>query len=335
MKKPFIDRARISARAGKGGDGCVSFRREKYVPRGGPDGGDGGRGGHVILEADRQQDSLAAFFYAPNLRAEHGGHGQGGRRHGRNGTDRIARVPPGTVVRDVESGALIGELIRDGDRLQIGHGGKGGLGNCHWVTPSHQAPREHTDGDPGELRDLRLELKTIADIGLIGFPNAGKSSLLDALTNARSRIGAYPFTTLHPVIGVMQSADHHSLRIADVPGLIYGAHQGHGLGIDFLRHVERAPSLIVIVDMAATEDRDPVADYRQVMTEIEFYNVDLPKRVATVVANKMDIAQAAINRDRFDREIGQTSIPVSAQTGQGIDALKQWLLKTVPQHRPE
>ncbi len=326
--KPFVDTVLIHASAGSGGNGCVSFRREKYVPRGGPDGGDGGRGGHVMLEADPHQDSLTPFFFAPNLRAEAGGNGSGNRRHGRNGEDRLGRVPLGTVVRDADTGLLLGELLREGERLQVARGGKGGLGNYHWVTPSHRAPREHTDGETGEILNLRLELKSIADVGLVGFPNAGKSSLLDALTRANSRIGAYPFTTIHPVIGVLERPDQSRIRIADVPGLIRDAHLGHGLGIAFLRHIERAACLIVVVDMAATEGRDPVADFTHVMDEMRHYNATLPDRVALVVANKMDGPDAAAHQADFERRTGRAPFPVSALTGAGIPELIQWLVKT-------
>ncbi len=328
--KPFVDTVEIHVAAGDGGNGCVSFRREKYVPRGGPDGGDGGHGGSVFLEADRQQDSLAPFFYAPNLRATAGGHGRGKRRHGRKGEDRIGHVPPGTVIHDAATGTVLDELVREGDRLCIARGGKGGLGNCHWVTSSHQAPREHTDGAPGERTTLRLEMKSIADIGLVGFPNAGKSSLLDALTRARSRIGAYPFTTLHPVIGVLESPDHQRIRIADVPGLIDGAHLGHGLGISFLRHVERAVCLVIVLDMAGSEGRDPASDYCQLLTEMRHYNPALPERTQLVVANKMDCEGAAEQRDEFHRRTGQETIPVSALCGDGVEQVKQQLIKMVP-----
>lgn len=333
--KPFVDTVEIRVAAGTGGNGCVSFRREKYVPRGGPDGGDGGRGGSVYLEADRHQDSLASFFYNPNVLAESGGHGKGQRRHGRNGRDRIARVPLGTVIHDAATTAILFELLREGERFCVAHGGKGGLGNCHWVTPSHQAPREHTLGVAGEKRTLRLEMKTIADIGLVGFPNAGKSSLLDALTGANSKIGAYPFTTLHPVIGVLQSPDHRHIRIADVPGIINGAHLGHGLGLAFLRHVERAASLVVILDMAGSEERDPIMDYTHLIKEMNHYQAGLPERVQLIVANKMDCPEAEHNRLAFQRHTGRETVPVSALSGTGLDFLKTILIKKAPPHQNE
>lgn len=331
--KPFVDTVVVNVSAGNGGNGCVSFRREKFVPRGGPDGGDGGRGGHIIFEFDSQQDSLAPLFFTPELRAEHGGHGSGGRRHGRNGHDLVVRVPPGTVVRDINADLLLGELVAVDERLLVARGGKGGRGNCHWATPSHQAPREHTDGVTGETRALRVELKTVAEAGLIGCPNAGKSSLLDALTRARSKVGAYPFTTLHPVIGVLEGPDHQRMRIADVPGLIREAHLGHGLGIAFLRHIERASSLVMVLDMGGTEGRDPVDDYEQVTEEIRHYNPEMPGRVVLIVANKMDVPGADKNLEAFKQRTGKEAVPVSTLSGDGIEDLKRLLVRMAPPPR--
>ncbi len=328
--KPFVDTVEIHVAAGQGGDGSVSFRREKHVPRGGPDGGDGGRGGHVYLEADQRQDSLTPFFFSPNLHAERGGNGSGKRRHGRNGRDRVGLVPLGTVIRDETTQTILGELTVHGERLLVAKGGGGGLGNCHWVTPSHRAPREHTDGEPGGAGTLRLEMKTIADVGLVGIPNAGKSSLLDSLTRAHSRVGAYPFTTLHPVIGVLKRPDHGLIRIADIPGLIHGAHRGHGLGIAFLRHIERASCLLMVIDISDCDERKPAADYNHVMEELGHYDITLPKRVAMIVANKMDLPGAQTRLRLFKRQTGRTAFPVSSMTGSGIDELKKWLFKTVP-----
>lgn len=325
----FVDSAKVFAIAGDGGNGCCSFRREKYVPRGGPDGGDGGHGGSVILRVDPDTDSLIEFHFSPHLRAVRGEHGKGQKCFGRRGDDFVGRVPPGTEVWDDATGEMIGDLVEPGAELLVAQGGKGGLGNPHFVSSTHQAPREHTPGTPGVQRVLRLELKLAADCGLVGFPNAGKSLLLTRLTNAHPKVAAYPFTTLNPIIGTMQFEDYTRLTIADIPGLLKGAHEGVGLGDRFLRHIERAGSLIFVVDMAGSDGRDPVDDYKVVINELNLYRRGFPRRQSIVVANKMDLPDAAGNLTRFRRKTGTAPIPVSAATGEGIPTLAKAIRQLV------
>ena len=318
----FVDSVVVAAQAGNGGNGCVSFRREKYEPRGGPDGGDGGRGGDVVLRADADTDSLVALYYSPSQSAAHGGHGRGKRQHGRNGGDLILRVPCGTEARDNRTGRVIGEVVEHGAQLVVARGGKGGLGNCHWKTSSHRAPREHTDGERGAGVVLRLDLKLVADIGLVGFPNAGKSSLLSRISDAHPKIAAYPFTTLHPVIGTVVFDDYSRVTVADIPGLVENAHEGAGLGDRFLRHVERAACLIYVLDMAGVDGRSPAADYRNLRAELAAYRADLVNRPGLLVANKMDLPEAADNLAAFQRRFRARILPLSAATGDGIGELK-------------
>jgi len=317
----FVDSVTLHAIAGNGGNGCVSFRREKFVPKGGPDGGDGGRGGHVILKGDSNTDSLVNYFFVPVQRAEHGGHGRGQKQHGRNGRDLILKVPLGTMVFDKATGKLLGDIVEHGQELVVARGGRGGLGNCHWKRASHQAPTEHTDGEPGEDVLLQLELKLCADVGLVGFPNAGKSSLLAKLTEAHPKIAAYPFTTLNPIIGTLITDDYAHIRIADIPGLVEGAHAGIALGHDFLRHIERTRALVYVIDMAGTDGRPPHEDYKKLRQELKLHRADLLERPALVVANKMDLADAAKNLKAFRRKTRIKPIPVSALTGEGINEL--------------
>ncbi|MGQ9661155.1 MAG: GTPase ObgE [Kiritimatiellia bacterium] len=315
----FVDAVIAHVKAGDGGNGCVSFRREKSVPRGGPDGGDGGRGGDVILRGDRNRDSLVHLFYRPHQQAGSGMHGRGKKQHGRDGRTLVIPVPLGTEVWDESGTQKLGEITAEGQELLVARGGKGGYGNCHWLSPTHQAPREHTQGEPGERKTLRLVLKLLADIGLAGLPNAGKSSILAALTDAHPKIAAYPFTTLHPLIGTLVFDDHTSIRIADIPGLIQGAHEGRGLGHTFLRHIERAALLLFIIDMA--ED-DPVGDYFTLQKELELHRDDLVRRPSLIVANKMDLPGTEEKYRLFCRETHQHPIPVSALTRNGISQLR-------------
>jgi len=321
----FRDRAKIYVAAGSGGNGCVSFRREKYVPRGGPDGGDGGRGGHVYLRVDPNVDSLLHLYYQPHQRASRGGHGRGKKCHGKNGDDWYIHVPAGTIVREADSDRVLGELVSEHESLRVAQGGAGGLGNCHFVTSSHRAPRESTEGEPGEEKTLLLELKLVADVGLVGYPNAGKSTLLRAISGAKPKTASYPFTTLHPVIGTVIFDDYHTLRVADIPGLIEGAHKGVGLGHDFLRHIERTTFLLFVIDMAGVDGRDPVDDYAKLREELRRHHPDLERRPYLVVANKMDLEEAELFFADFCERTGEVPLKMSATRGQGIDPLKRAL----------
>ncbi len=311
--------------AGDGGNGCVSFRREKFVAKGGPDGGGAGRGGHVIMRASQEEDSLIGVYYSPHRRAQPGGHGKGKKLHGRNGKDSIVELPLGTEVWDSETGQLLGELLADGQELVVACGGKGGLGNCHWKTSTHQTPREHTDGVPGEEKTYKLELKLVADIGLVGYPNAGKSSLLCAISDAHPKVAAYPFTTLNPIIGTIMFPDYTKLTVADIPGLIDGAHSGTGLGHTFLRHVERSRFILYVIDMAAVDGRDPVKDYENLCEELRLYKYDIAERPSLVVANKIDLPDCLENISRFREKTGIDPIPVSAVERHGTDSLAEAL----------
>ena len=319
--RTFVDNVVVHAAAGNGGNGCSSFRREKFIPRGGPDGGDGGRGGHVIFVGDRDTDSLVRLYYSPHQRAPDGGHGKGKQRYGREGKDLLVKVPCGTEVWDEDAALLLGDIVHHGEQLMVARGGKGGLGNCHWKTSTNQAPRQHTPGELGQRLKLRLELKLLAEIGLVGFPNAGKSSLLAAITDAHPRIAAYPFTTLHPIIGTIILADYSRITVADIPGLIAGAHEGVGLGDDFLRHIERAPGLVYVIDMAGADGRKPHEDYATLLEEVAKYDEEMPRRPCLVVANKMDVPEAAENLKIFKRKTRTKPIPVSALQRTGLAEL--------------
>lgn len=320
----FIDRVRLHAKAGDGGDGCVSFRREKFVPYGGPDGGDGARGGNVSIEASHNVDSLIALYYRPMQKAGHGGGGRGAQCHGRNGEDLVLPVPPGTEVYSEED-EPIGEVVAEGNQLIIARGGMGGKGNVHFKTSTHQAPRESTPGTPGEEVIVRLILKSISDIGLVGYPNAGKSTLLRGLSHARPKVAPYPFTTINPIMGTLSFGDFESLRIADIPGLIDGAHKGVGLGYDFLRHIERTRFLLFVIDMAGSDCRDPAGDYLHLREELGLYRTDLPARDHLIVANKMDLPESRENLREFKELTGEDPLQISAKHGDGIDQLKKLL----------
>lgn len=328
----FADHLRIFVAAGDGGSGSSSFRREAHVPRGGPDGGDGGRGGDVVLLAEAGMTTLGDFRRRRHFRATPGGSGSGRRSHGRNGTAVVLRVPPGTVVHD-EAGAVIGELLAPGERLVVARGGRGGRGNVHFVSPTHRAPRHFEKGDPGEQRWVELELKSIADIGLVGAPNAGKSTLLAALTAATPEVGAYPFTTTSPNLGVLElgeqtDPDQRTAVLADVPGLIEGAHAGHGLGHEFLRHVERTRVLLGVVNGAAD---DPVAEWGGVVEELRRHDASLLERPMRTVVTKLDLPDVRSRWSRLRRQLGSSPgfggrpIGVSAHDGTGLDELREAL----------
>jgi GTP-binding protein len=328
----FLDRVKILVRAGDGGDGAATFRREAHVPRGGPSGGDGGRGGSVRLVVDPGQTTLRDFRYRHHFRAASGGPGSRDRRHGKAGEDLRLAVPPGTAVLDDASGALVADLVATGQVAVVAQGGKGGLGNTHFATSTHQAPRHAQKGLPGEERWLRLELRLIADVGLVGLPNAGKSTLLAALTAARPAIADYPFTTLEPNLGVMElgDADERRPTIADVPGLIEGASSGAGLGHAFLRHVERTRALVHVVDGSA---RDPERDYEIIRDELAAHDPALLEKPILVAFNKLDVAAARDAwpgfRDRRDKE-GMRVVGIAAATGEGIAALRRVLADLLP-----
>ncbi|MFA7053653.1 MAG: GTPase ObgE [Kiritimatiellia bacterium] len=333
--RTFVDHVTVQVRAGKGGDGSSSFRREACVPEGGPDGGDGGRGGHVIFCGSHDVDSLIALYFAPLLFAEDGVAGRGQKMYGRAGNDLYVPVPCGTSVFDAETGALVADVVEDGQEVIIAQGGKGGLGNVHFKTSTHQVPTEHTPGELGEEFRLKLELKTIADAGLLGFPNAGKSSLLACVSEARPKIASYPFTTLNPIVGTIRYPDFSQLRVADVPGIIEGAASGVGLGIDFLKHIARSSVLVYVIDMAGTDNRKPWDDYLTLRREIEQHDAALLERPALVLANKMDEDEAIANLPRFVKKTGVSPLPLSAldPADAGVAAFKQrlWdLLKPVP-----
>ncbi len=331
----FVDRIKVFAQAGSGGRGCVSFRREKFVPKGGPDGGDGGRGGDVILLADRHVDNLSNLFYEPIIKAKHGGHGQGKKMHGRSALAKIVKVPVGTIVwqsaeienrkSKIENEPVV-DLTRDGQEFVLCRGGAGGKGNVHFKSSRNRAPREYTEGAEGEQGHFLLELRTIADAGLVGYPNAGKSILLRRVSAARPKVAAYPFTTLHPIIGVVEFPEYGRATIADIPGLIEGAHRGLGLGHEFLRHITRCRILLFVVDVAGSEGRNPVEDLQQLRKEIDLYDPLLSQRPWFVTANKMDLPDAAENLEVLRKKFPKIDmVAVSAAKGEGIGELKKKL----------
>src|SRR5918995_2749937 len=317
----FADRARIHVAGGAGGDGARTFRREAHVPRGGPDGGDGGHGGSVILVVEPGMTTLGDFKRKRHVRAADGGRGMGRRAHGRNGGDTVVRVPPGTLVRTHPDGELVGELLEADARLVVAKGGRGGRGNVHFATATHRAPTHFEKGTPGEERWIELELKLIADIGLVGAPNAGKSTLLAALTEARPEVGAYPFTTITPNLGVMAIDEEHTAVIADVPGLIEGAHEGRGLGHHFLRHVERTRVIVGVVDGAA---REPVAEWNAVLAELRLHDDALAERPMPIVVSKLDLPEVKDRWPELRRQL-PGAIAVSAHDGSGLEELRERL----------
>lgn len=314
--RTFIDQVDVIVRSGKGGDGAATFRREALVMFGGPDGGDGGRGGDVVFRASTHVNSLVSLYFDPHLFAEDGIPGSGRKCYGRRGRDLVVDVPQGTLVTDADTGLVVADIVEPGQRVIVAKGGAGGFGNVHFKSSVNQAPTEHTPGGPAEERRLHLELKTIADAGLLGFPNAGKSSLLSAVSAATPKIASYPFTTLNPIVGTMVYHDFAKIRIADVPGIIEGASKGVGLGFAFLKHLERSRVMVYVIDMAGTDGREPWEDYRVLAKEIAGYSAELPERPSIVVANKMDKAAARKNLRRFVKETGVTPIALCCEAGQ-------------------
>ncbi|MBR4475933.1 MAG: GTPase ObgE [Kiritimatiellae bacterium] len=327
--KTFIDQVDIIVRSGKGGDGAMSFRREALVEFGGPDGGDGGRGGDVVLKASEHVSSLLSLYYDPKCFAQDGAPGQGQKMYGKRGKDLVVPVPLGTEVYDAESGLLVADITEPGQTAIVATGGAGGYGNVHFKSSVNQAPTEHTPGGACEERRLRLELKTIADAGLLGFPNAGKSSLLSSLSSATPKIANYPFTTLNPMVGTIVYDDYAKIRMADVPGIIEGAARGVGLGLDFLKHLERSRVLVYVIDLAGTDNREPWSDYKILRMEIDEYSQELADRPALVVVNKCDTEAAQANLERFVEETGVRPIAISCASGEGLDKFKAALRELV------
>lgn len=329
----FFDEALISVSAGNGGNGAVSFRREKYVPRGGPDGGDGGRGGDVVMVADRNLNTLIEYRYTRTFRAEHGQNGRGADCYGKSGEDLVLRVPVGTVVTDIATGETIADLDHDGATAIVAKGGIGGLGNLHFKSSTNRAPRQFTPGTPGESRELKLELKLLADVGLLGLPNAGKSTFIRAVSAARPKVADYPFTTLHPNLGVVRVAENQSFVIADIPGLIRGASEGAGLGHRFLKHLQRTRLLLHLIDIAPPDpDADPVADAKAIVQELRNYDEALFHKPRWIVLNKIDLIPEDEREERVNtilRGLGNPSpaFVVSAATGEGCQQLCQRIMQ--------
>src|SRR5438132_3165562 len=331
----FIDEVRILVKAGDGGNGCLAFRREKFVPRGGPSGGDGGKGGDIIMESSERHNTLVHFRFNPEYKAQRGRHGEGSNRTGREGVDITLKVPVGTILYDADTGEKVHDFSRPDERIVVAQGGRGGRGNARFATSTHQAPREHEEGRPGEDRVFRLELKLLADVGLVGYPNVGKSTLISRISAARPKVADYPFTTLEPHLGVVAYGDWDSYVVADIPGLIEGAHEGTGLGLEFLRHVERTKLLLHVIDVSST-GRDPVEDFLTISRELELYNADLLGKPQLVAASKMDALdepeRVQALRD-FCNERGLELFTISAVTGLGLKELVNALGKRVEELR--
>jgi GTP-binding protein len=335
----FIDTVRIYVKAGDGGNGCVAFRREKYVPRGGPSGGDGGRGGDVILRADSGLNTLYDFKYRPHLKAKNGRPGMGDKMTGRSGDDLVVDVPLGTTVKDSETGEILADLVNHGDQVVVAKGGRGGRGNCHFATPTNRAPRHYEEGAPGQERTIDLELRSIADVGLVGLPNAGKSTLLRAISNATPEVGPYPFTTLTPHLGVVDVPNSHGQKfvVADIPGLIEGASQGKGLGHQFLRHIERTSVLLYVVD-ATGFDGDPLKDFEGVRREVMSYSEGMRRKKSVVALNKIDLLSSPDEITYLTNTLQEMSqapvFAISSQHGEGVHDLIICLFQVVSENIP-
>ena len=324
----FIDEAMITVQSGDGGKGCVSFRREKFIPRGGPDGGDGGKGGDIILSTTSRKRTLYHFKYQKHFKAENGSHGQGKQKTGKNGRNLTIELPPGTLVIDADTGHLIKDLVETGETFVILKGGRGGQGNTKFKTSTHRTPRFAQPGEPGETRTLKLELKLLADVGIIGLPNAGKSTLISAISSARPKIANYPFTTLAPSLGVVQTGWSDPFVVADIPGLIKGAHQGTGLGIKFLRHIERTRILVHLIDASSIDPDDPLDQYHTINQELAMYDEKLAKKPQIVVLNKLDLSGVRKSADIFQSAVKDKEVVfISALTGQGLEQLKSQIVQ--------
>lgn len=319
----FVDQVKIYVKGGDGGDGMVAFRREKYVPKGGPAGGDGGNGANVVFQVEEGLRTLMDFRYQRHFKAPRGEHGMSKNQHGKNSKDMIVKVPPGTIVTDANTGAVIADLVEHGQQAVIAKGGRGGRGNSRFATPANPAPELSEKGEPGQERDIIMELKLLADVGLVGFPSVGKSTLLSVVSAARPKIAEYHFTTIAPNLGMVETEDGRSFVLADLPGLIEGAHSGVGLGHQFLRHIERTRVIIHVIDMAATEGRDPYEDYLTINNELKEYNLRLTERPQVIVANKMDMPDAEENLKEFKEKLGDDYpiFPISAVTREGLREL--------------
>lgn len=333
----FVDHVKVFVKGGDGGDGMVAFRREKYIAYGGPAGGDGGKGGDVIFIVDEGLRTLMDFRYQRHFKAPRGEHGGSKNQHGRGGTDMVVKVPPGTVVKDAETDVVIADLVEDGQQAVIARGGRGGRGNSRFATPQNTAPELSEKGEPGVTREVVLELKVLADVGLVGFPSVGKSTLLSVVSAAKPKIADYHFTTLVPNLGMVETEDHRTFVMADLPGLIEGAHEGVGLGHQFLRHIERTRVIVHVIDMSGLEGRDPYEDYQTINAELEQYNLRLTERPQIIVANKMDMPEAEENLEQFRQSLADEEaqiFPISALTRQGLEPLLyaiQDLLEVTPE----
>ncbi len=321
----FIDEANITVKAGGGGHGCIAFRREKFVPKGGPSGGDGGHGGSIYLVADTHENTLLKFRFNHTFRAERGRHGEGSNRHGRSGEDLEIRVPVGTVIYDVETGEILHDFTQANESLLIAKGGRGGHGNAHFASSINRVPYKAQDGAPGEEKTLRLELKLLADVGLVGYPNVGKSTLISRISAARPKIAEYPFTTMEPHLGVVSLDTDRSFVVADIPGLIEGAHLGAGLGVQFLKHIERTRLLLHLIDMSEMSDRDPIDEFHTINSELAEHNADLPRKPKIIVAAKMDaaIATRVQKLSRWCAKNNLEFVKISSITGEGLEDLKR------------
>ena len=320
----FIDEAKIYIKAGDGGRGCVSFRREKYVPRGGPNGGDGGNGGDIIMVTRRNMSSLLDHRYQQHYRAKRGGHGRGKDQHGKNSEHLLIPVPMGTIVKDFETEEFLGDLTENNQELIVAKAGRGGKGNARFVSSTNQAPKEAEPGGEGEEKTLKLELKLLADVGLLGFPNAGKSTLISTISAARPKIADYPFTTLVPNLGVVSYGDGATFVLADIPGMIEGAHEGAGLGMQFLRHIERTKILIHLLDLSPITQRDPIEDYETMNRELKAYSEELSKKPQILVLNKIDITEVREDLEKIEKHFSKSGVktfPISSATGEGTKEL--------------
>jgi GTP-binding protein len=328
----FFDEAFITVQSGNGGRGCVSFRREKFIPRGGPDGGDGGKGGDVILKSTSQRRTLYQFRFKREFKAKNGGHGQGKRKTGKNGEDLIIEIPPGTLIKEAETNDILKDFSQPGESFIVANGGRGGQGNCRFKTSTHRAPRFAQPGESGQFLKLKLELKLIADVGLIGLPNAGKSTLISAISSATPKIAEYPFTTLTPNLGVVQTGWGEPFVVADIPGLIEGAHKGAGLGIRFLRHIERTHILVHLMDTSAIDPQDPLAGYETINRELAGYSPQLAEKLQILVLNKMDLPDTDQTSKVFQAKLkDRVVLLISAVTREGVDQLISKIIEGLDQ----